>query len=413
MKFTFTFVFYFMLFSSSIFAQSWTVIPYADVSDENLRIISLYEDSDGNVWGGNAYAGRIVRWNGTVWETFNNSITGMTDNSPWVGKMLQDSSGKMWFCSGDGVATWENGSWINYKTSNSDIPANSASGIIEEDGKLWFTMRKNLASFDGVTWANTVIPDADWNSGGLASMGNGSFFVSMVNGDPVRQFDGTDWEIFSTDNSNINSNYQYHIAKVDDQTFWFGGPSGRGNLYENGVWTPSADITGWSLGFSEYITSIAVNGSKDDVWFSTGDGLFHLKDGVGTEFKSSNSPMTSNEVHTVMLASDGRVWCATENEILIYDEGDISPTRDLTNAGFLKILTNPVQGMVNLTIENNGDPVGRNGLITIYNNVGQPMEILEVTSDQMSIGVDDFLVGKYILQYTDDNVNAVTQFLKQ
>ena len=78
---------------------------------------------------------------------------------------------------------------------------NLTSGILEEDGILWFTMRKSLVSFDGSDWTSTAIPDADWNTSGLASMGNGSFFITLGNGDPVRRFDGTNWEVFSTKNS--------------------------------------------------------------------------------------------------------------------------------------------------------------------------------------------------------------------
>ena len=413
MKYTLTIFCFSILFSSAILAQSWTVIPYEEISDDGLRIISLYEDTDGNIWGGNGYSGRVIRWDGTTWETYNSSVTGMNDNAPYVGKMLQDSAGKMWFCSGDGVATWENGTWFNYKTSNSDIPQNSASGILEEDGKLWFSMRKSLVSFDGTSWTDTPIPDANYNSGGLASMGNGSFFVSMVNGDPTRRFDGTNWEIFSKDNSDINSDYQYHVARVDDQTFWFGGPSGRANIYENGTWTPSGDIPGWSLGLSEYITGIAVNGSKDDVWFSTGDGLFHLKDGIGTEYKTDNSPMTTNEVHTVMIASNGDIWCATENEILIFGAEIINSTTELTSHISLNILANPVKETVNLTVENKGKALGQNGVITIYNTNGQAVITQKMTALQMNIEVMNLTKGIYILEYVDQENRMTTQFVKQ
>lgn len=413
MKNTLTIFFFLTLLSSTVFAQTWTVIPYDQISDEGLRIISLHEDTDGNVWGGNAYAGRIVRWDGTNWETFNNDVTGMDYDSPSVPAILQDAGGKMWFCSGDGVATWENGNWVNYKTSNSDIPQSFASNVIEENGTMWFTMRQSLVSFDGSTWTEATVPDADWNAIGLASMGNGSFFISLANGDPIRRFDGTNWEIFNTDNSNVSSNYQYVVEKVDDQTFWFGGPNGRANLYEDGTWTQSADMPGWTLGLGGYINEIAINGSKDDAWFANGDGLFHFKNGVGTEYNPSNSPMTSEIVQTVIIASDGKIWCTTENELLILDPGITNSTTEVNANLSLNISPNPVQKTVNLMIESKDITLNQNSLITIYNTIGQPVITQKITDLQMNINVENLARGIYILEYTDNEHKTTTQFVKQ
>ncbi len=413
MKNTISTLVIYIVFSLTMMAQDWTVIPYENISENDLRIISLYEDTDGNIWGGNGYAGRVIRWDGENWETFNSSETGMNDNSPFVGDILQDSNGKMWFCSSDGIATWENGNWLNYKTSNSEIPENFVTGIVEEDGKMWFTMRKKLVSFDGSNWTSVEIPDAQYNAGDLASMGNGSFFVTMLNGDPVRRFDGTNWEIFSKDNSDINSDYQYYVEKFDNQTFWFGGPNGRANLYENGSWTPSADIAGWSLGLSEYITGIAINGSKDDVWFSNGDGLFHLKDGIGTEYNTSNSPITSSEVHTVMIASDGKVWCATENEILIYNDGTTNSSEEITSEISLKINSNPVREIIDLTIGVNNHDLSDRANIAIYSSNGQLISTHTTTNTHMKINVNDLTKGIYFMEYSDGINRAVIQFIKQ
>lgn len=414
MKNTLTILCLFLLFSTGLFAQNWTVIPYNEISDEDLRIISLYEDSDGNVWGGNGYSGRVVRWDGTTWETFNSDLTGLDYDSPSVGEIFQDANGKMWFCSfGDGIATWENGNWFNYNTSNSDIPSNLVSDIIEEDGKLWFSMGKRLVSFDGSTWVNNDIPDVQWNAGGLASMGNGSFFVSMVNGDPVHRFDGTDWEFFSTDNSNIGSNFQYYVEKVDDQTFWFGGPNGRANLYENGTWTPSADMPGWAMGLGDYVLKMEINGSKDDVWFATGGGLFHLKDGSWEEYNPTNSPMSFDEVYTVLLASDGKIWCTTENELLILDPEDPNSTTEETANMSLDILTNPVRETLNLRINNNGMALGQNGTITIFNTIGQPVITQKMTDLQMNVEVGNLAKGTYILEYVNGETQVATRFVKQ
>jgi|GEM_PF-1624902 len=172
MKNTLTIFSFFFLFSSCIFAQNWTIIPYEDITDEGLRIISMYEDSEGNIWGGNAYSGRIIRWDGEDWEVFNNDVTGLVYESPSVGSIFQDSNEKIWFCSfGDGVTAWENGNWSNYNKTNSDIPSDYVLDVAEEEDKLWFTMSKRLVSFDGTTWTSIDIPETTENPGDLASMG--------------------------------------------------------------------------------------------------------------------------------------------------------------------------------------------------------------------------------------------------
>lgn len=405
-------IYFLLLVFSNISAQSWSVIPYNEITDESLSIFSLFEDSEGNIWGGNGSSGRIIHWDGTDWETFNNSETGLTNNSPYVGDIYQDSSGKIWFGSGDGVATWENGNWFNYKSSNSDLPENRVNGIVEEEGKIWLATRKNLVSFDGTTWNTIEIEDAGWSSNSLASMGNGSFFVTMGDGSSIRRFDGTDWETISMANSNVNSDYQYHVEKIDNETFWFGGPSGRSNLYENGQWTPSEDITGWSLGLNESITKIAANSSKDDVWFATTDGLFHLKDGIGVEYRSDNSPMTSNDIKTVMVTNDGIMWCATANELVTFDPNGTTSISEIPTDISLDILTNPAKEILNLSINFNSANLKANGLITIFTTSGQPVAVKEVNDFQMKIEIGDLTTGNYILQYSDGINKIHTQFLK-
>jgi len=411
MKHTLTLFLFSFLLSVSMSAQSWTLIPYEDINPDGLRIISLYQDADGNVWGGNGYSGIIIRFDGTNWETFNSSITGLF-GSAYISDIIQDSGGKMWFTSNDGVATWENGNWVNYKTDNSDIPSDVASAIIEEDGKMWFSFRRSIGSYDGTNWTNIDIPDANTNTGGIASMGNGSFFVSMLNGDPIRRYDGSNWEVFTTDNSNINSMYQYYVERVDDKTFWFGGPNGRANLYEDGSWTPSDDITGWTLGFGGYITGIAANGSKDDSWFSNGDGLFHLKDGVGTMYDFSNSPITSDEVHSVTIDNDGNIWIGTENEILILDPDGISSTDELSSNFSMQILTNPVEETLNLKIENEEGSSASAGKLTIYNTMGRPIISHSTLGQNINIDVRNLTSGKYILHFETDKITRSTPFLK-
>lgn len=405
----------FWIFSTiALTAQEWTVIPYEDVGMEGLRIISLFEDTDGNIWGGNAYAGRIVRWNGTTWDVFNNDITGLTYESPSVGEIFQDSDGLLWFCSfGDGLATFDGTTWANYNTDNSDIPSNLVTDIIEDEGQLWFTMGKRLVSFDGTNWSNIDIPDLNWNAGGLARLEDGSFFVSILNGDPIRKFDGTNWEVFSTDNSTVSSNYQYYVEKVDGQTLWFVGPNGRANLYDNGTFIPSSEIPGWSLGLGGYILKAAINGAKDNVWFATGQGLAHLEGGNMTKFDATNSPMTYSVAQTVMIASDGKVWSTTENEILIYDPGVSTSTTNLTSAIEVNILSNPVQSNIQLTIENNGATLNKNALVTIYNSVGQAVIAQKVTDRAININVETLDSGTYILEYADPKNKTAKQFVKQ
>ncbi len=414
MKNTFLLLCFWICSASTLLAQEWTRIPYEDISSDGLNIISLYEDADGHVWGGNSYAGRIIRWDGTTWEVFNNAITGLTYESPSVGEIFQDADGLLWFCSfGDGLATFDGTTWTNYNTSNSSIPSNLVSDVIEKDGKLWFTMAKKLVSYDGSNWEATEIPDITWFAGGLAALDDGSFFVSILNGNPIRKYDGTNWEIFSLDNSNVASDYQYYVEKVDGQTFWFGGPNGRATLYDNGTFIPSGDISGWSLGLGDYILKMAINGSKDDVWFATGGGLAHLKNNNWTRFDPSNSPMTTSEVQSVLIASDGKIWSSTETEILIYDPSGTTNTKELSNTIGLNILSNPVQSNLHLTIENEESIFNENALITIYNLAGQALMAQKVGEKTIDINVEQLSAGTYILEYADPTNKASKQFVKK
>lgn len=395
------------------FSQEWEVIPYEDITDESIRIASLFQDDEGNVWGGNAFAGRVIRWDGESWEVFNNDVTLMDFESPAINSIFQDSNGRILFCSDDGVGVYENNTWSNINTTNSGLPVNFTRDVIEENGVFWFLAGMNLVSFDGTIWTTYEVPDVDWFPSELAAMEDGRIFITTPNGDPVRRFDDGQWEIFSTDNSNINSNFQYYIGKVDGNTFWFGGPAGNGNLYENGEFTPSEEIDNWGMG-TDYFTDIHVNGSKDNVWFGSGFGLHHLNGDSWETFDSDNSPMTNEEIQSVIIDPDGKIWFSTRNEIIIYTPQTTSTISGTLPNATINISPNPVSDLLQITFSNQNNVSPLNNRINITSIGGQSV-LTETTIGQASITVDVSTLpsGIYTVEYIDGKQIITERFVKK
>jgi len=407
-------LFFFLIFSTNTaFSQEWEVIPYEDITDESLRIISLFEDNEGNVWGGNSFAGRVIRWNGNTWEAINNDVTLMDFESPSVYSIFQDSNDRVLFCSGDGIGVYENDTWSNINTSNADLTYNFAFDGIEHNGVLWFTSRASLVSLDGTTWTTYEIPDANWNALGLAAMDDGRIFVTIANGDPIRRFDNGNWEVFGTDNSSVSSNYQYYVGKVDGETFWFGGPSGNGSLYENGEFTPSSALSNWGMG-TDYFTEIAVDGAKDNVWFGSGYGLHHLDGDNWETFDAGNSPMTSSEVLSLMIAQDGKIWFTTENEILIYTPLSTSTTSENLLSSSIKLMPNPATEFLQLDINRLDGTTSQAAQIQIFDFNGK-LVLTQQTAGQSSLNLDisHLPTGNYTLDYMDGKSTTTKRFIKQ
>ncbi len=197
--------------------------------------------------------------------------------------------------------------WVNFKTSNSNIPTNVLSCItVDMNGVKWIgTLEFGLLRFDGSNFEkynknNSPLPDNKilcftvdpynrlWigTDGGLAVLDNGN------------------WSVFSKENSGLPINSIKALAAGNNNTIWIG--TSIGLVKYDGSWetyTISTSITNW-------VNTISVD-QAGNKWLGVSDTSVGIVSFDGTNF--TNYPMeeygyqTKNVVCSSVSPS-GQIW---------------------------------------------------------------------------------------------------------
>ena len=177
-------------------------------------VTAISIDDTGNVWIG-TIAG-LTKYNGTTWTTWNTSNSGLPDNS--VNSIVIDSADNKWIGTGYGFVKFDGITWttfysvifpycyvysltvdqinnvwigyggcglsyyngnsgINYNTSNSPLPVNSAGAlVIDSIGNLWLSSQ-SLIKYNMGVWTiwdttNSELPDNNAGSIAIDNVGN-------------------------------------------------------------------------------------------------------------------------------------------------------------------------------------------------------------------------------------------------
>jgi ligand-binding sensor domain-containing protein len=130
-----------------------TVFNFFDTANSNLPFQPIYKI---NINASNYLyiigQDSLSIFNGSVWNSYSTPFSSVATSINTY-KLACSSSNSIWLArslSNDGLYKFENGFWINFTTSNSNLPSNSISSIaIDSDDNIWFSYAGGLAKFDG------------------------------------------------------------------------------------------------------------------------------------------------------------------------------------------------------------------------------------------------------------------------
>ena len=104
----------------------------------------------------------------------------------------------------DGFTKFDGTHWTHYNTSNSGLPANYVTAIeIDQEGNLWI------------------------------GTGNNYPFGNIDKGGGLVKFDGINWAVFDTSNSNLPSNDITSLLFDDHHNLWIGTEGGGLAILKN------------------------------------------------------------------------------------------------------------------------------------------------------------------------------------
>jgi ligand-binding sensor domain-containing protein len=325
---------------TSFDGNGWNA-PFIMQGSLNLNTVNtICSDKMGSMWVTNELGIAKVDGQNTTQYTYKDlPILAGTVNSVKCQK-----AGVIWVCA-YGVAREENGNWITYNTTNSNITDIRIDDITfdSKSDTAWLVSDQSLISFDGKDFHN------------LGTIGTQQDYLTRVTSNAEGVWVGTA-------QGNI---YQYRNGKF---TFY---PSYQGGYvylrgYVNDMKTDALGnlwVSSWGGGINKFDgknwtvdtanNAIVVNNlcpdSKGGVWFTTEYPTRLMNSRTHEEYSFYNSPMPADNIKSMTLDENGNLWMSGGMELLEFTaavETSIDNTNTIQNG--VALYPNPASTKLHL-----------------------------------------------------------------
>ncbi len=186
-----------------------------------------------------------------------------------------------------------------------------------------------LAHFDDNNWEVYDSENSNLEGNTITSIAigrSGDKWFGTPNG--LAKFDGNNWKIFNTGNSGLPNDLIKVVAIDHLGIKWIGTPDGLAK-FDGNAWevynTGNSDLP------DNEINTIAID--RDAVkWIGTSNGLAKF-DSVWTVYNTGNSGLPNNEINTIAIDRSGTIWIGAKNSGLIKFENDEWTVFNTNNSG--------------------------------------------------------------------------------
>lgn len=258
---------------------------------------------------------RHVDGNGTWLKAFNTYNTGIPDY--FIGDMMTDSTGRMWFCSAEaGLSRWDGERWRNWGKHNAEAEAWPFGGSEPIDSVFEDSQGNIWSGGNGIMrWSptlNEVTGFWDWAN---SSLGVDSFV------DIVEDAAGDIW--IASDYTGV---YRLNPETNDWEQKLFGQPFSTANYVsdmeldlEGNLWVATLTSLHFYNGQTWFAVGVqhgspvvgpvkvAAHPTDGSLWIGAQNGLIKYQNAEWTVYNSSNSPMPADWVQDLQIRDDGLI----------------------------------------------------------------------------------------------------------
>ena len=288
-------------------------MKYLDVEQgtNSSYILSILEDSNGNLWFGNMEGG-VSKYDGYTFAHFTEK-EGLSSND--VSSILEDSHGNLWFGTSGGGVNKYNGEIFTHFTEKEGLSNNTVLSILEDrQGNLWFgtngggvsmyngeSLSAGQASFTHFTkkegLSNNIVKSIVEDRQGNLWFGTNGGGVSMYNGKSFTNF---------TEKDGLSNNSVMSIMEDSNSNFWFGTWGGGVSKY-NGETFTSFTVTDGLI--HNDINSI-VEDKSGNIWFGTWEGVSMYNGKTFTNF-TEDEGLSYIDVQSILEDTKDNLWFGT------------------------------------------------------------------------------------------------------
>lgn len=297
--------------------QSWTY------GASGSYVLSIDFDELGYTWvGGLNRVRRLDEETGT-WKTYNEFNTGLPtyfitsfaahpDGSMYIGTEQggmakfegdpNDLANARWRCfnaDNDGFEPWP----FNYDTPYGTDTAQDV--LTGPDGSVWVAAN-GLGRWNGTQFDRWTIDDSNIRGHSLQHLGhdgNQTLWIGYPYIGGADSFDGLTFDHWSWAEDNLPGDDVYDFGTDPAGNMWIVA-NGVLGFFDGVEWTrdPIPGVPGIALK-----VEVAPNG---DVWVGTDSGVLRWNDTTSTLFTLANSDIPANEINDILITPEGIVWVA-------------------------------------------------------------------------------------------------------
>jgi len=230
-------------------------------------------------------------------------------------------------CEGQNGTLSVSGRWQEFNTSNSCLPSNTIRCLeIDRNNNLWIGTDNGLVFYDGSNWIiyNTINSNIPFNV--ILSVACEDDTVWVGSGGALAKFYGRDWTIYNSSNSLLGNppeiiGLTILALKVDSKhNIWIGTNYYGLYKFDKTNWTRHIETFGNSIS-SASISSIDID-AQDVLWighFELG-GVDRFNGSNWTNYNPENSPLPYWDISNVHVDKMNAKWFATPFGLARFDD---------------------------------------------------------------------------------------------
>jgi ligand-binding sensor domain-containing protein len=333
----------------------------------------------------------VARYNDTTWLLFT-TVNGLIDN--YINCIAIGPDNHIWVGTDFGISTYNGDQWTSYTPASGMLNDVVNCITVAPNGNVWVGTPSGASRFDGTTWKNFTTSDGlpgNMISSIAVETGGNVWFGTYMGG--LSKFNGTAFTNFSTADS-LPADNVITVEIGANNTKWIGTYSGVAVFDNNDQWvTTYRSAQGL---FNNFVQDIAMD-SKGIMWFGLYDiytqdpGITWLNS-TGSKSYSVADGLLSGTLRRIAIDQSNQVWIATN--------AGVSRLKD-TSAGIGQVSLLPVAPWPNPAgSEFHLDGLKEDGILAIQSVDGKEAMRTSVNQGSNVIAVDRLDDGLYILKIT-------------
>jgi ligand-binding sensor domain-containing protein len=216
--------------------SSWSVLDTSNGNLPSVKVNDIAILSNGEVFV--ATDAGIGHYNGSTWGHITNQNSPLLVNK--VRSLDVDDNDKLWIgtFSGGGLMSYDGSSWEEYTPANSGLPNNSVSSVCCVGNDVWVATAGGLTLFSSATWTTYTKQNSGLPNNNVYSIADDGdrLLVGTDGGLAIYETDMDQWEVYDASNTPMTTSLVRPVCLANQGKVWVGTISDGLLGYDGSSW---------------------------------------------------------------------------------------------------------------------------------------------------------------------------------